>query len=304
MSKKRKVTSKSRPARPARPTTKATPSKRAGRKPQQGSLSVATNKQKSAPERIAALTTLPPAKGKGNGQLDSMLKILTDRTESLDVRLAALQALGAARFAAADFKSMQGRYIAALRSVVDDPNPELRQRALGILARERDGFAQKKLLDGLAQPKKALLPPEKALQLLGYDVHAEAYPVAREIVRNPPNETAKREALRLLAADAASAPTFENILRDKSEGSDLRQISAAALHALNPESLQSHAREILLDPAEKDDMRQASLTALRQFGGAKIAEDATLMERVNELSTKASAKVQNSARQFLRTHKR
>ena len=31
---------------------------------------------------------------------------------------------------------------------------------------------------------KALVPPEKALQLLSYDVHAEAYPVAREIVKD------------------------------------------------------------------------------------------------------------------------
>ena len=59
----------------------------------------------------------------------------------------------------------------------DDPDPELRQRVLGILMREKDGYAQKKLLEGLKNPAKALLPPEKALQLLSYDVHAEAYSV-------------------------------------------------------------------------------------------------------------------------------
>ena len=112
---------------------------------------------------------------------------------------------------------------------------ELRQRVLGILAREKDAYAQKKLLEGLRKPEKALLPPEKALQLLSYDVHADAYPVAREIVEHPPNPLAKREALRLLAADAASAPIFEKLVRDKNESVELRQLGAAALHALKPE---------------------------------------------------------------------
>ena len=60
--------------------------------------------------------------------------------------------------------------------------------------RDKDGFAQQKLLEGLKDPDKALVPPEKALQLLSYDVHAEAYPVAREIVNKPPNEGQARSA--------------------------------------------------------------------------------------------------------------
>ena len=123
-----------------------------------------------------------------------------------------------------------------LRAVATDADPELRQRVLGLLAREKDGFAEKRLLEGLQQPEKALVPPEKALQLLSYDIHAEAYPVARMIVKNPPNEEAKREALRLLAADASSKPLFERILNDKEETKENRQLSASALQAIAPDS--------------------------------------------------------------------
>jgi len=42
--------------------------------------------------------------------------------------------------------------------------------------------------------------------------------------------------LRLLAADAGSAPLFEKILRDKDETKEARQVSAAALQTLNPEA--------------------------------------------------------------------
>ena len=108
-------------------------------------------------------------------------------------------------------------------------------------------------------PAKALVPPEKALQLLSYDVHADAYEAAREIVKKPPNDAAKREALRLLAADANAAPMFEKLLRDKKELREIRQIAASALHALNPDKLQQHARKILLDKSDYDDIKATSL---------------------------------------------
>jgi hypothetical protein len=183
---------------------------------------------------------------------------------------------------------------------VDDPDEELRQRVLGILAREKDGYVQQRLLAGLQDPSKALVPPEKALQLLSYDVHAEAYPVAREIVNAPPNPEAKREALRLLSADAKSAPVFEKLLRDKDEDRDIRQISAAALQAVNPKQFQQQARELLLDDKEYDDIQATALTALEQFGDEKsVTKDQQLMDRIDELGNAKSAKVKKSAKRFM-----
>ena len=185
--------------------------------------------------------------------------------------------------------------------IADDPDPELRQRVLGLLAREKDGYAQKKLLEGLHDPAKALLPPEKALQLLSYDVHAEAYAAARAIVKKPPNEMARREALRLLAADATAAPMFEKLMRDKNELREIRQISASALSALKPERLQKSAREILLDKSDYDDIKATSLTALTQLGDEQaLAKDKALLTSVNRFrSGKTSAKYKQTARRFL-----
>jgi len=158
----------------------------------------------------------------------------------------------------------------------------------------------KKLMEGLKDPDKALVPPEKALQLLSYDIHAEAYPVARAILNKPPNQDAKREALRLLAADAKSAPVFEKLLRDKDETAEIRQISAAALQALKPDKLQENAREILLDDSEHDDIKATSLTALTQFGDEEaVAKDEALKKKVAKISTKGGAKVKRSARHFI-----
>jgi hypothetical protein len=189
-------------------------------------------KQKAAaPARVQVAEDISDVEG--------LLKVLRDTSEPIEVRMAALQSLGAAAFSVAGFDSVHGDYIGALRAVSTDSHEQLRRRALGILMRNKDGFAQKKLLDGLKDAAEALLPPEKALQLLGNDVHADAYTAARAIVKKPPNDEAKREALRLLAADPKSTSLFEKVLRDKKELRENRQLAASALHSLNPEKLHS-----------------------------------------------------------------
>lgn len=263
-------------------------------------VTAATNSRKPVKERIAAMANVTQAVCENKNKLQALLKVLRNPQEPISVRLASLQALQAASFAVVQFESGRADYLATLRAVVTDPDPELRQRVLGLLAREKDGFAQQRLLEGLQQPEKALVPPEKALQLLSYDIHADAYPVARMIVNNPPSEGAKREALRLLAADASSKPLFERILRDKEETREIRQLAASALQAIAPQAMQTYARELLLDSNEYDDIQATSLTALTQFGNAtKVGQDEELLKRVDSLKSGASTKLKRSARRFL-----
>jgi hypothetical protein len=263
-------------------------------------LSIAANKQKTVQERVAALAQAPLTVGQGGDNLQAVLRVLGDVSEPAEIRMAALQSLQAASFSVAAFESISGDYRATLRKVAQDANPELRQRALGALARQKDGFAQKKLLEGLQNPEKALVPPEKALQLLSYDVHAGAYKAARAIIENPPNPTAKREALRLLAADTTAAPLFEKTLLDKNELRENRQISASALHALDPDKRQALARNIVLDSADYDDIKATSLTALTHFGdNSTLTADQNLRQSVDRMKTLGSAKLQKSASEFL-----
>jgi hypothetical protein len=290
------MTTKSKSAKKTKAATKKSPAKRTPR----AAFAVATSGKRSAQERAKAFVEAPLAAIQSDTTLQASLKILRDRNEPIKVRLAALQSLQAASFSVLEFEPHRADYLATLRELVDDPDPELRQRVLGILAREKDGYVQEKLLEGLKDPEKALVPPEKALQLLSYDVHAEAYPVAREIVAQPPNPDAKREALRILSADASSAPVFEKLLRDKDEQREIRQISAAALQAVKPKKFQEQAREMLLDKDEYDDIQATALTALTQFGDeAAVAKDEKLMKRVDQLGNAKSAKVKRTAKRFL-----
>jgi len=290
------MTTKRKPAKKATAAKKKSPAKRTPR----AAFAVATNEKKTTAERAKAFVEAPLAAIESDENLQAALNVLRDRNQPIKVRLAALQSLQAASFSVILFEPHREDYLATLREIVDDPDAELRQRVLGILMREKDGYAQKRLLDGLQDSSKALVPPEKALQLLSYDVHADAYPVAREILKQPPNSDAKREALRLLAADASSAPMFEKLMRDKDEDREIRQISAAALQAVKPKRFQEQAREVLLDKKEFDDIQATALTALTQFGDEKaVTKDEKLMKRVDELGKGKSARVKKPAKQFL-----
>src|SRR5437667_255576 len=84
-------------------------------------------------------------------------------------------------------------------------------------AGDEDEYVQRRLIEGLERRSKALVPAAKAVQLLGYDVHAEYFPLLRQIVRQPPTRAAKREAVRLLGADPASKQLLLDLFKDKRE---------------------------------------------------------------------------------------
>ena len=270
------------------------------------SLSVATDPKKSVADRVTAMAEVSMAICEDDQSFRAVINVLRDPKEPFEVRNAALQALGAAAFRVIEFAPCRSDYIATLRAVAEDPDPTLRRRALGTLAREKDGYAQKKLIEGLKNPDAALVSPEKALQFLSSDPHAEAYAIAREVVKQPPNDEAKAEALRLLAADPKSAPLFEKVLRDKDELRDNRQIAASALYSLNPGKFQKHARAMLIDKSEYEDIQATSLTALAQFGDQEaVGKDEPLLKGIQKIGAKTrSAKYKKSARQFLARHGR
>ena len=263
-------------------------------------LSTAISKRKTIPQRLDALSKVSLGADRGGDRLQAILDVLRDVNEPVELRLGALQSLQAASFSVATFSAVQGDYQAVLRQVAQDTDPKLREEALDLLATQKDGFAQKKLLEGLQDSTKALVSPEKALQLLGYDAHAAGLKAARAIIENPPNPVAKQEALRLLASDPSSVPIFEKTLLDKDELRENRQISASALHSLAPEKLQDLARNIVLDKGDYDDIKATSLTALSQFGDSPtLAVDKTLQKSVDRLKAKSSTMLQQSAGQFL-----
>src|SRR5215470_4407455 len=125
-------------------------SKKAAKAPKRisprAALSVATNVRKSTEERVSALAEAPEAVLESDENLQRLLTVVRNKEEPVQVRLEALNALAAAAFAVTTFEPYRHDYIATLQEVADDPSQEIRERALGLLAAEKNKFAQKKLL--------------------------------------------------------------------------------------------------------------------------------------------------------------
>ncbi|MHA6886761.1 hypothetical protein [Ralstonia pseudosolanacearum] len=229
-----------------------------------------------------------------------IVNLVKDTSADATLRSNALSQLQAVTFDPAAFAPYRAAYMTALRSLRRDPDMNIRQRVFGLLARELDPDTQALLLGGLEGTQDALLPPEKALQLLSYDPHAGAYDVARKIEKAPPNALARREALRVLAADADSADRFADVLRDKTESTEIRQIAAGALNHLAPGRMQAIAREMAVDDSESDDLRTVGLTALAHFGDpGTLTADAQLQAHVQKIAEgEGGTGLQAAAEQF------
>jgi hypothetical protein len=274
------VTRKSTP-----PTPGPAPTRGASAEPSyDAQWSVAGDPTQSLKKRVAAMEALGWQICADKQIWNAVLDTVRDIGAPSELRLAALATVQSASFNATGFVPLRPDYLRTLRAVSSDPDLELRQRALGMLAREHDAATQDLLITGLKDPNQALVPPEKALQLLSYDVHTEAYPIAREIARNPPNPMARREALRLLAADADSAPVFEKLLKDKEESIEVRQLASEAA-----------------------DIKSVSLTALTMFGDQEIiGKDEKLNAYVDKLGTAVGGPpaLKRAAKQFVARHRR
>lgn len=233
--------------------------------------------------------------------IDELLELLRDTDMPADQRTEILYLLRQLSFRFALFPAKRPAYLSALRDIVDDPDPTLRRRAVGTLAREKDEYIQRRLIAGLEGNEKALVPTAKAIQLLGYDVHAEYLPLLRRFVEDPPNQSARKEAIRLLAADADSADLLLEILRDREEKPDVRRISAIALQAIAPEVELNESRRIAADDSEPPELRAMALTSLTQSDTEPGSRAYT--EQIQQLADQSSSRqVKRAANAFMAKH--
>jgi hypothetical protein len=97
-----------------------------------------------------------------------------------------------------------------------DADEEVRTTALDMLAKQKDSAAQEVLVQGLRDSSAALVPPGKAIQMLGYDVHSAPFPVLREYAAHKAARgEVRQEALRILAADPDSQGLLESIFENR-----------------------------------------------------------------------------------------
>ena len=154
----------------------------------------------------------------------------------------------------------------------------------------------------LSDPTESKLKPEKIIQLLGHDIHADAYPIFREIVVNPPNQQSKLEAIRLLAGDQGAKGLLREVLSNKQEQKEIRSAAAVSYQALDPKAFESLAKSTILNESEDDELRSICLSALAQRAlEGTLESDSEFDNNVRQLPEKpVSDALKKSSSQYLK----
>lgn len=259
-------------------------------------LSEAKDPKLSLKRRLGALMRLEVSACTNEGSFDQVLSLALDTAVPSELRGTALDLLQSATFLPSAFAPRRADYIEGLRELRSDADIAIRRRALGTLARMKDGDTQAVLIGGLDDSSQSLLAPEEALQLLSYDAHAGAFDAARRIAKDPPSDAARSAALRVLAADSASTGMFERMVYNKTEPAALRQQAAVALNNLAPDRLRRAARDLALDESEVDAMRSVGLTALSVLSdAATLTADKALESSVASIADKSKSTLLGAA---------
>jgi hypothetical protein len=262
----------------------------------------AADTPKDARARADAITTAPLDLERLADRVAELLATLRDRKEAATVRMTALQALGALDFLGPRFDPYRAEYLQALRELTADSSSRLRERALELLAIKKDPYAQTLLVHSLEKPDEAVVSEARAMQFLAYDDHAELAPLARRVYKRSTG-AAREEALRVLATDPSSVKLLTRLLRDKSETSSIRSISASGLQSLDPEAFERSARRIVADESDFNEIRATSLAALAH--GRETHDrppDPKFVETVEKLTAQTrSSALRASSRRFLRS---
>lgn len=251
-------------------------------------------------ESMSGLATGPSDAGAGSSSVAAAIAILGDSAQPAAARIAALKNVQAVTFLGPEFDPYRASYRQALRTAATDKNPELRERALEVLAADKDDVARDLLVKGLESTEQALVAPAKAIQFLAHDDHGVALPMARKLLSESQDVEAKEQALRVLAADPSSQDIFAEVLSDQSQPARLRSISAAGLRAINPQRFAQEARRIVLNKDEDGSVRADTLSALAHARGLAAHADQNFANEVSKLETTGPAALRSAASRFLK----
>ena len=261
------------------------------------------NRRFGAKRRIGAVVRAGGRAVRRPQLMEALLQLVADPDEDAELRRAALSTVEAASFKTVEFRRYAPDYLAALRAVATDADPNLRSAALNVLALNKDSYAQQLLVDGLRNPREALVKPVQAVRMLGYDVHAEHYPLLRDIVETSKQPALRRAALRLLAADSGSRTLLRRVAEDRGEDKQARATAAVALQSLAPTEFDKLARTVVLDDDEDDDVRATVIAAITH-GPTEAGRD--VARKVHEIDAAPGGKAQlnRAARDFTASTRR
>ncbi|MGH7232504.1 MAG: hypothetical protein ACREJU_14260 [Nitrospiraceae bacterium] len=226
---------------------------------------------------------------------DELFHIFKDRDEDDDVRWAALrhQPLdenliaaeldvlrdvrnGSARFHAKLLSDLGGRarlqhhsrifqnVMQTARGLLRDEREEVRQAAFRFLTPMQDPTSTQLVIDGLRNPRQALIPSSQAIELLHVAGAAKRAAGVIGSYLDDPDAIVRAKAALAAAIDPGSRPKIVRLLKDRRQPDEVRLAALRGLSGSDP-AFPSYALEIMKDAAEEDDIRKAAINRFVGF---------------------------------------
>ncbi|PWT72356.1 MAG: hypothetical protein C5B59_15915 [Bacteroidetes bacterium] len=265
--------------------------------------SLVIDKKENSSLRLKALEKLTNYVFTSDVAVTDLINILGDEKEPALIRRGAMNALYTVSFSSPALAKNLASYKTVLRKLLASKDPELLNHAAAKLASYKDEQLQNILLEGLKDQSKAILPEEKAIQLLGLDIRAEHFPTIRKILSETHNEKIMKEAVIALSPDPQSVSAIENIFKNKKLSKDLRLTCLSALHgSLDPAALRAFLQSVILDGTEDNDIRTAALNALSLRSDFKeIIKDQKFSSALEQLKNSDHIGLKKLSTQALKT---
>jgi hypothetical protein len=252
--------------------------------------------------RVLALYKLTHAVALDKNLILYVLRLLKNKNLSADLRKAAFNCIQTVRFSSPVIAGLQTQITDAFKSLVEDKNQKIRESVITYLAQQKDEFVQRKLLEGITEPAKALLPEEKAVHLLGYDIHAGIYPTLRSIVEKSSNNYSRMEAIHILGSEPDARDLLLKVYNNKKERFGVRKNSLMALKMYHPEEFNTVAAATAVDSNENANIRAVSINALAHSNSENAYNNPAVAEHLRKISSKTAPEALSKAAAYYLTN--
>lgn len=247
---------------------------------------ILTNEKNQAASRVLALSKLLVAVSGSEDLIIYVLDLLMNSSNPADLRKEALETIEIISFSSPIFSTVRARIIDGFRALIRDKDLDIRIAVISYLAKNKDSVVQQALIEGLQDSKKALVPEELAIHLLGYDIKANVFPLLRRIVEESTDNASRTQAIHLLAGDKESTNLLVNLFNSKDEKLDIRKTSLLALKEQNPNEFNRLAQTTILNENENIKLRTLSLNAITHGLPKFSSADEDFVKELKQLSKK------------------
>ncbi|WP_281631550.1 tyrosinase family protein [Flavobacterium luteolum] len=223
--------------------------------------------------RVLALSKLTQVISVDEDEIKYILGLVANTKVHPDLRKQAFRTIQILAFSSPIFPLLKPEVIETFRGLIRDNNIEIRKLACGYLAKNKDEFIQRNLLNGIKNPAEAFLPEDLAVHLLGYDDHAAIYPELRKILEHSSNNDSRSEAAFLLAGDPLAQSLLLNVANNSKERFDVRKNSMLSLKEQNSNGFLKIAKDIILDNNENDQIRTLTIKTIDSDFDNKIIDE-------------------------------